>query len=363
MKVIHFISGIKSGGVEQFLYNYTSKLNSEFSVEQYIVYQHSPNDKSLLKLQKAGNTCIKIKNKARHPFGNMKDTYHLIKKIKPDIVHAHMNLVNFVPLIIAFFLKVPVRISHSHIATDNIDQKLFIKIFKKLNVLFANALFSCGNEAGKYMYGDKKFKVIRNAIDIQQFKYDEKQRKQFRLKYNINSTTKVFGNIGRFTKQKNQFYLLDIFNEYQKENPDSLLYIIGTGKLKKDLDDKITKLNLNKKVWLIKPMESTAPFYSMIDVFLLPSLYEGLPVTTIEAQVSRLPLLISDTIDQDIVLLEGTKQLPLNNDKAWVNSMNTISVNKSRGFVSNTSIRKYDINLCYKNLYKEYCKLIEKFEG
>lgn len=362
MKIIHFVSGIKSGGVEQFLYNYSFRINKKFDIDEYIIYQHNANDKSLNKLKRAGNTCIRIASKTNNPIKNLMDTYRIISKLKPDIVHAHMNLVNFIPLFAAFILKVPVRISHSHIATDNIKCKFLIPFFKRLNIYFSNVLFSCGDSAGKYMYGKRKFTIIRNAIDLNQFKFNIDNRNKCRGKYHINSRTVVFGNIGRLTKQKNQLFLLHIFNEFQKKHPDSILFIVGTGELKKTIDNKINNLKLSNKVYVVSPIDNTGPFYSMIDMFILPSLYEGLPVTSIEAQVSELPLLISSGIDKNVKLLKTTKILDLDNSYLWEKSMSAANPARDRTFTEFEHFKKYDINLCYEDLYGIYHKLVKNLK-
>lgn len=109
IKVMHFISGIRSGGVEQMLINYTTILN-KYEYKQIIVYQHTPDKVCLDKLEHAGNKCVRISSKSRHPLGNITETIKLIKKVHPDIVHAHMNLVNFIPLFCALLCGVKVRI-------------------------------------------------------------------------------------------------------------------------------------------------------------------------------------------------------------------------------------------------------------
>lgn len=362
MKIVHFISGIKSGGVEQFLFNYTKSINKNFPVKEYIVYQHEPNIESLRKLQMAGNKCIKIADKAHRPIKNLIQSFQLIRKIKPDIVHAHMNLVNFFPLFVAFILKVPVRINHSHIASDNIDMKIAIPIFKKLNLFFSNARFACGALAGKYMYGNRKYQIIRNAINVNHYLFDVKLRNEYRKKFGVPQGFIVFGNIGRLTKQKNQLFLIKIFKELHKRKPNAILFILGSGELKYSEIKLIKSLKLEKFIHIISPVEDTAPFYNMIDVFLLPSLYEGFPIVSIEAQISGLPLIMTDTIDKSAKLLNSTYFLPKNNFYSWVSEMNIITTNCNR-IIDKKKFECFDIHHCSLFLIAQYVQLLKKYKN
>lgn len=354
IKIMHFVSGIGNDGVAQVLTNYTGRMNQKFPIEESIVYQHKADARRLKLEQELGNDTYRIPFKAKHPIRNLKATYKLIKNKKPDIVEAHMNLVNFFPLFVAWMLKVPVRISHSHIAqdADNINSKL-APWFKKLNIIFANTLVACGEEAGKYMYGNRKFHIIYNAIDQSEYKFNEKYRDEIRHKYNISDTTVVIGNIGRITKQKNQKFLIDVFTDYLKENSDAVLFIIGNGELENKLDQYIKERNIEDKVIRIEGVTSTEKFYSVFDVFLLPSLYEGLPVVAIEAQASGVKILMSDNIDPTVKYTNSVSFLPLNKGtKPWVH--NIIKKYKRAELCEDN---KYNIEIQYVNLYKFYKKM------
>ena len=147
------------------------------------------------------------------------------------LFRSHMNLVNFFPLFIAWLCRVPVRISHSHIAQDinNINPHL-APLFKKLCILFSNELVACGEAAGEYMYGDKKFHIIYNAIDLKKYSYSLTSREEIRKKYNIDANSMVIGNIGRINVQKNQKFLIDIFADYLRKNSNAFLFIIEIGR-------------------------------------------------------------------------------------------------------------------------------------
>ncbi|CAJ1226831.1 glycosyl transferase family 1 [Levilactobacillus zymae] len=312
MKIIHFISGIGSGGVEQMLINYTGILNKNTDFTQIVVFQHDPDKICLNKLERAGDKCVRISDKRHHPLKNLWQSYRIIKSEQPDIVHCHMSLLNFFPLFIAWICHVKVRISHSHISSSS-NPRFVDWIFKRLNIIFATKLLACGEDAGHFLYGKSKFKVIRNAINIDNFINIRKKNQDERRELHIPSDAVVIGHIGRFVDQKNHGRLLDIFFDYYWNlNRKAYLLLVGDGDLKKEMEIKADNLGIKNRVLFTGNVDNVSKYYSVMDVFLLPSLYEGLPIVAIEAQCSGIPMLISNTIDSDAKILSTTKLLSLN---------------------------------------------------
>lgn len=322
MKIIHFISGVRSGGVEQFLINYTKILNQNRNITEIIIYQHEPDRVCLEKLEGAGNKCIRIANKRTHPVKNLIDTYRILKSEQPDIVHCHMSLLNFFPLFIAMFVGIKVRICHAHISMDNINSKILSTIFKKVNIVFANQLVACGVDAGKYMYQDRPFKVIKNAVDIKKYTVNLEMAQTVRDQLDIPIDAVVVGHIGRFVEQKNHKRLIKIFNEYWQRHHDSYLVLLGNGGLYKRVQSELASMECGNNVRFLGSQKDVVPYYSIMDIFLLPSLYEGLPVVTVEAQSAGIPVIESDTIDSDTKLLPTTKMLDLgSSDQVWAHAI------------------------------------------
>jgi len=160
IKILHFVSGLISGGVEQMLYNYCKFMDHE-KYEFVIVYQHVPVLTCIEKMESIGCKTIRITARSENLIKNIKDSIDVIQSEKPDIVHAHMNLMNFCALYAAKKCGVKVRISHSHIAEKNkgIMFNMMANVFKQMCIKYATAYFACGEEAGLYMYGKKKMEA------------------------------------------------------------------------------------------------------------------------------------------------------------------------------------------------------------
>ena len=354
LKVMQFVSGFKNGGVEQVLLNYTKLINKHYNVENIIVYQHKADPVKKKMAEEMGNKLIEIPSKRSNIFRHLWVTYKLLKLEKPDIVHAHMSLTNFFPLSVAKLVGIPVRISHSHIAQDEFSHYI-TPLFKKLNILFATQLMACGKKAGKYMYGQHKFEILYNAINQEKYKYNINWRKQIRNDYGIPLNSIVLGTIGRTVEQKNQKFLVDLFDAYNAQNHDSYLIIVGEGKLSKELDDYINKKESKNKIIRIKNVKSTEKFYSAFDVFLMPSLYEGLPVVAIEAQASGVTTLLSDNIDSSVAFSPSVRFLPITGLKPWLRE-----IKKQKGRKYNFNNNHYDIMAQYPNLYDFYIKAMKE---
>lgn len=331
IKVCHVVCGLKSGGVESVIYNYCSAAGNN-KYEWYLLYQHEPSKKNIYEFEKIGFYLQRIPSKARHPIKNYKDTYNFLKNEKIDVVHCHMTLMNFIPLIAARKLKIRVRICHSHnsdIRKKNVFVKLFEKILKVLCIKNSTHLVACGEEAGKYMFGKKKFQILHNAMDLEKYQYSENNRKNIRKKYNISDNKYVVGHIGRFTKQKNQIFIIELFKKIYEEDKNFVLFLIGDGEQKKFIIDKIKEYGLDKNVILPGILNNVNQVYSAFDLFILPSLWEGLPVVSIEAQASGVQTILSNNIDKKAIIeKEKCTMLDLNIEK-WKKQILKEKHNKS----------------------------------
>lgn len=335
IRVMHFVSGLVSGGVEQMLYNYCRFMDKE-KFEFIIVYQHEPVETCKSKFDDIGCKTIRITARNENFIKNVTDGYKEIKRHNPDIVHAHMNLMNFCPLFAAWLLGIKIRISHSHIAERKQGLLFFVitRVCKMLNIIFSSTLMTCGREAGEYLYGKKKMSagnilLIQNATDLEYYRPDDNAGKNLRAQLGIDNAF-VLGHVGRFTEQKNHMRLLKIFTSVLELMPNAYLLLIGTGVLELNIKERAMELGISERVIFLGTTKDMNPVYSAMDVFVLPSLYEGFPVVSIEVQAAQIPSIFSDTIDAGCKLTNAIEFVSLEkSDQEWAR----IIIEKSRSFV------------------------------
>jgi glycosyltransferase involved in cell wall biosynthesis len=217
------------------------------------------------------------------------------------IVHGHMESFGQFYLKAAMNAGVPIRIAHSHIAQKNNDLKGMVKYWlNKGYGKYATDLFACSEIAGKFMFGENaSFTVWNNAIDVEMFSFNIDIRKIMREKLDISDGQLVIGHVGRFNTQKNHTFLIDIFCEIKKIRNNAVLLLIGGGDLEYQIANKVEKMQLGESVRFMGVRKDVNMLYQAMDVFLMPSLFEGLPVSGIEAQTAGLPCVFSDTVTRE----------------------------------------------------------------
>lgn len=283
------------------------------------------------------------------------------------IVHAHNEAMGFYALSGAKKAGVKVRIAHAHNTQIIRDYKWPLKmVCKRLLPLAATDLWSCGRDAGIYYFGKKRWEergvIIRNAIETEKFAFNTAVRDEMRKKYDLKGK-KVLGHVGRFNLQKNHDRLLDIFAAYQKRNPESMLVLVGEGELESEVREKTEKLGLANKVIFAGLQKNVNEWYQMMDVFLLPSLFEGLPVVGVEAQAAGLPCIFSDRVTDEIALSDQVMRLSLDaENEKWAEAIEYLIKNKKDRKQGAGLVRKagYDIATEAERLQNLYLSMSER---
>ncbi len=258
-----------------------------------------------------------------------KELQKVLKEGQYKIVHSHINTLSVFPLRAAKKAGIPIRIAHSHSTTNKKEwkkniMKLALKPFSKV---YATHYFCCSELAGRWLFGDKTYDnnkvfLLNNAINLDKFKYNEQIRKEIRKELNIKDKTLVIGHIGRFVTQKNHDYLLDIFDEVHKVNNNSILLLAGQGPLQENIKSKAIVLDLKDDVIFLGQRNDANKLYQAFDIFLLPSLYEGLPVVGVEAQAAGLLCILSSDMTKETKVLSTTTFISLDKTpKEWAQTI------------------------------------------
>ncbi|KHE69247.1 glycosyltransferase family 1 protein [Halobacillus sp. BBL2006] len=282
------------------------------------------------------------------------------------IVHSHMDKMSGFVLRAAKRQGLPVRIAHSH--STNSEGGIASKVYKWYAGTYINSsathLNACSKSAAKWLFQKDSSKaiIIRNGIDSEKFSFNPLIRNQIRRSLKICDNTIVLGHVGRFSPPKNHMFLLEMFAEYAKINTNSALLLIGDGQLRHKIERKIEELNLEGRVKLLGVREDIHSLLQGIDIFIFPSLYEGLPVTLVEAQCAGLPCLISTNISNEVDINIGLiKNLPnrIEDKGVWVQCIMKQSVKPDKRLIKKDILDRkgFEIKEIARNTQQYYLGL------
>ena len=367
IRVAEIIGKWVGGGVEQVVYNYASRIDKDkFQIDFFI------DEDSLFipeeKLKNAGINII-IVPPYQKVFRNQKELIRIFKEKNYDIVHSHENTLSVFPLRAAKKAGIKVRIAHSHSTTNPKEKKknllkLSLRPFSKI---YATHYFACTEHAGRWLFGQSEIEkgnvyILNNAIEVEKFKYNEEVRKAKRAQLGIDDNTIVIGHIGRFVAQKNHDFLIEIFNDVRKQNKNAKLILIGKGPLEELINEKVERYGLNDSVMFLGLRNDDIPeLYQAMDIFVFPSLYEGLGMVVIEAQCSGLPCVVSTEVPRIAKINDSVEFIELNNaTDNWINVINKFVKIERRNSIDKLRENGYDIQNEVIKLEKEYINMVKK---
>ena len=358
IKICHFVNGLVNGGVEKVIINYFSNMKNKDDYDLHVITQGESDSKCLKEFEDLGFTIHTVTKKKISLFKNYKDIRNILKKEKFDIVHCHMTTTNFFPLLYSKLSGVKVRISHSHL--DNSVIPFMDRIYITLTKLVSKTRFACSKSASTYLFGkNKNVTIINNAINIDNFKYNEKIRKDIRKKLNISEDKIVIGHVGRFVDQKNHEFIIDLFKKLSKDNDRYELLLIGTGELEDSIKDKVKEYNLSNKVKFLGTRNDVYNVMQTFDIFILPSKFEGLGIVLIEAQVSGLKCFASSNTPEEVKVTNNIKLLDLDID-LWKKEINKVKDFKREDKSNEISKHGFDIKIESNKLDSIYKELLNK---
>lgn len=355
------------GGVEAVVMNYYRHIDRTKIQFDFICDEDSTNI-PYDEIEKLGGRVI-IVPPYQHIFAYLKKLKQIFKENKYKIVHSHINALSVFPLYAAKCAGVPIRIAHSHATSSKKEWKRnliknILRIFSKVN---ATDYMCCSELAGKWLFGDRvydsgKVYLLNNAIDLEKFEFNKETRKRIRKKLSIADDKIVIGHVGRMVETKNHSFLFKVFKKIA-ENENVLMLLVGQGCLENQLKELANQMKIDDKVIFLGQKENVNQIYQAFDVFVLPSFYEGFGMVLLEAQMSNLPCVVSDTVPKNAQIIENFTFLSIYDEiEKWSNNIINMvkkSVRKSnfsllerKGFNIKREVKK--LEEIYLNLYEGY---------
>jgi glycosyltransferase involved in cell wall biosynthesis len=325
IRVLQVFTSLGRAGAESMIMNYYRSVDKTKVQFDFLVHREEEGAFEE-EIRNLGGTIYRVPKITNH-FKYRKELLSFLKKNDYKIIHSHIDSYSYWILKYAKKYHVPVRIIHSHIAVNISIKKMFLsksdfvrglKSISQYVLKFgikkhATHFFACGEKAGEYMYGKNStdFSIIRNAINLNDFKLNLGKRRALRNQLEIGENEFVIGHIGRFAIQKNHIFLIHIFKEILKLHENCTLILVGDGDLKTKMIQEVEKLGIQSKVNFLGVRKDVANLLQAFDLFLFPSIFEGLPVTMVEAQVSGLPIVASAAITKEVNITDLASYIDL----------------------------------------------------
>lgn len=363
VRVLQVVPNMQAGGLETLIMNLyrnidRSKIQFDFLVHYKGKYFYDD------EIKKLGGRIYHLSVRDDNNFLKyLNDLDHFFKTHREyKVVHGHMMSTAIFYMYYAKKYGVKIRIIHSHNSDTVPGLKGIVKYrLARLAPMVANNYFACEKTAGKYLYGDnRKFTILNNGIDLQKFKYNSQIRHEYRDNLGLNGKY-VIGHIGRFNIQKNHKFLIKVFYDFQKEVPNSVLLLIGDGELKMEIQKEVQDLGLEDKVRFMGVRKDTQNLYQAMDLFLLPSFFEGFPVVAVEAQDAGLPILASSNVTKEIELTPLVRFQDLQEStKEWVKAIKNMPKLLRKDYVTELENARFNIKQEAQQLAKFYEQAYEE---
>ncbi|MCC4404971.1 glycosyltransferase [Limosilactobacillus reuteri] len=360
IKVAQIIGKLYGGGVEKVIFNYYRAIDKS-KVQFDFFYDADSTVTPPEDLIDMGTKFYKLP-----PYQKLwlyaPKLYKILKNNHYDIVHSNLNTISVFPLLIAKIARIPIRIAHNHsVPSTNEGLRTVLKYsLRPYTKIIANHYFACSEKAGRWLFGDKlynqgKVKFIPNAVFFE--KFNTKDVDSLRSELGISNDEFVVGHVGRLTFAKNHSLLLKIFKDILKVKKNAKLIIVGDGELSAEINNLIDQMGLRSKVIMIGHTDNPEKYYSLMKVFILPSYFEGLSMATIEAEISKIPVVVSQAVPEEANISNNFYQLSLDEDtELWAK---TAIMAAQKTTVINSKGQIYDIKKAAPKLLNLYQRIIK----
>lgn len=354
----------EKNGITNVIFNLYGAMDKQNIIVDYVSI-NKPDALYQEKVNAFGGSIFVIPRSMHRPFFYFLKLCKVIRHGKYDIVHAHGNSATLALEMLAAKLSgCQIRIAHSHNTTckSRTVNRLLMPIFQHC----CTHRLACGTAAGKWLFGKHDFKIMCNGVDTERFSFSKEKRTLVREALKVSDREIVIGHVGAFNEAKNQMFLVKILYEISQENKEYRLLLIGDGELRQLVEEKVLQLGLSDKVFFVGAIDPVSDFLSACDLIVMPSLYEGLPLSLIEEQTNGLHCIVSNRITREVDKTGNLAFLSLDAGvTCWAEKISRMHIIEPREECSCLAIKKikacgYDINENALNLRKYYYDILEE---
>lgn len=367
IKILQITESLDSGGREAFVMNLYRNINREkFQFDFFTLKEEEEFYTSEIKEMNGKIFSARTFSEKKGIKRFLKKNYYLYKIMKENkysVIHIHAcTPLDYIKVLFAKLVRVNTIIMHSHSSYYLLDSKLkriTSFIMKKIFNNIPNYKIACSEEAAQFLFSKKdvellQYNIINNSIDLKKYYFNkecrEKQRKLLGIKDEI-----VIGHVGRFSPEKNHDFIIRIFEKISINNNNIILILVGDGELKEQVTELIRQKNLRDKIKVLQPVKEICKLYQAMDIFWFPSIHESFGMVALEAQVSGLKVLTSNTIPGKICLTNECEMIPLE-EEIWIEkTLYNIDKLKRKNFSTSDVFNEYDLNITIKFFEKLYC--------
>ena len=361
-RILCIVGGMNAGGAETFLMKVyrnldKTKYQMDFAVA---VTDKGYYDDEIIAL---GGKIHHVTPKSLGFFKNFNSVRKIVKENRYQyVLRTSQHSLSALELLAAWLGGAKVRVfrsSNSNTTSGSKKQMLLHKLCGFMPKRFANVRIAPSTEAAEFMFGKgcvkkDRAQILHNAVDLSVYRYDADSRKKIRQELNVAENALLIGHVGRFNQQKNHGFLLEIFEKIRSMNENTVLMLVGKGELETDIRAKAEKLGLADHIIFTGVRSDVPQLLSAMDVFVFPSLYEGMPNTVIEAQATGLPCVIADTITREANITGLVAYLPLGGPEIWAEKALESVVAQRADTTQAVVVNKYNI----ESVVEDFVKLV-----
>lgn len=361
IKVLNILPALNfCGGIESYAMSYYRHINRKKIQFDFIT--HTDLECSFQKeIESYGGVIYKF---PVFTIKNLSLIYKMIDKLlfehnEYKVIHCHMSNAAFIYFYLAKKHGIKIRILHSHNSkyADTFSHSIRNYPLVWLGNLYTTDRLACSKLAGDFLFGKNKYEIVKNAIDTTRFSFNQYTRKRMRKEYCIEDKF-VIGHIGRFVPQKNHKFIISLFKDLLKKNNRYVLCLVGDGPLLPEIKQSVNEIKKNVIFCGVK--ENVEDFYNMFDVFILPSIYEGLGIVNVEAQCTGVKVIASEFVPREVKVTENIQFLPLIKDK-WIKQIEQLHYRDRKSMIEQIDKSGYNIKLEAKKLEDIYISKLETY--